>query len=120
MPVNERDASYLFDILKAAGKIAKYVEGKKADDFQNDDLLRDAVERNLGIIGEAVRRLSGSFKEEHSDIPWRGVIALRNVLVHEYDSVSGEEIWDVVTVHLPRLADAIRPIMPPPPSGVEG
>jgi uncharacterized protein with HEPN domain len=119
MPVNERDASHLFDILRAAGKIAKYVEGKKADDFRTDDLLRDAVERNLGIIGEAARRLSVSFRDEYHDIPWRGVIALRNVLVHEYDSVSGEEIWDIVTVHLPRLADAIRPLMPPPPSESE-
>ncbi len=115
MPVNERDASHLFDILRAAGKIARYAEGKNADDFNKNDLLRDAIERNLGIIGEAVRRLSGSFKDDYPDIPWRGVIALRNVLVHEYDSVRGEEIWDVVTVHLPRLAGAIRPLMPPPP-----
>jgi uncharacterized protein with HEPN domain len=78
-------------------------------------MLRAAVERNLEIIGEAARRLSEELRQEHSEIPWRRIIALRNVLIHEYDDIDLKEIWEVASFHVPRLIDQVRPLIPPIP-----
>ena len=56
-------------------------------------MLRAAVERNIEIIGEAARRISDDLKQEHPEIPWRKIIAQRNVLIHEYDDIDYKEIW---------------------------
>ena len=82
-------------------------------------MLRAAVERNLEIIGEAARRISDELKQEHPEIPWRKIIAQRNVLIHEYDDIDYKEIWQVATFHLLRLVDQIRPLIPPLPPDVE-
>ena len=58
MPLSKRDPANLFDMLEAAEKVKKFLKNKTLDDFLGDDLLRAAVERNLGIIGEAARRIS--------------------------------------------------------------
>jgi len=78
MPPSDRDPAYLLDILEAAEKINRYIKGKAFEDFIRDDMLRDAVERNIEIIGEASRRISDTFKRAHPDIPWRKIIAQRN------------------------------------------
>ena len=71
MPLSKRDPANLFDMLEAAEKVQKFLKNKTLDDFLGDDLLRAAVERNLGIIGEAARRISEELKQEHPEIPWR-------------------------------------------------
>jgi uncharacterized protein with HEPN domain len=111
----ERDAAYLFDMLQASEKVRRYVTGKSFETFRDDDQLRDSVERNIQIIGEAARRVSPAFKEEHPDIPWRKIIAQRNVLVHEYENIGMEEMWEVATAHIPLLIKQLQPLIPPIP-----
>lgn len=120
MPLSKRrDPANLWDILEAAEKIQLFLKNKTFDDFLSDDMLRAAVERNLEIIGEAARRVSNDFKHENPDIPWRKIIAQRNVLIHEYDDINYKEMWEVASFHLPRLIDQIRPLMPPLPPEVD-
>lgn len=66
-------------------------------------------------MGEASRRISDEFKEEHPEIPWGRIIAQRNVLAHEYDDVKQERMWLVATVHVPALIPQLEAILPPPP-----
>ncbi len=120
MQPEPKDAAYLHDILQSAEKVQRYVRDKTFGDFQQDELLRDGVERNLEIIGEAARKVSEVFKQNHPDIPWRKMIAQRNVLVHEYESISNEEIWEVATFHIPRLIRTLELLIPPLPPLVEG
>lgn len=119
MPLSKRDPANLWDILEAAEKVQHFLKNKTFEDFLEDDMLRAAVERNLEIIGEAARRLSEDLKQEHPEIPWRKIIALRNVLIHEYDDIDYKEIWEVASFHVPRLIDQIRPLMPPLPPEVD-
>jgi uncharacterized protein with HEPN domain len=119
MPLSKRDPANLWDMIEAAGKIKIFLKNKTFEDFMHDDMLRAAVERNLGIIGEAARRISEELKHEHPEIPWRKIIAQRNVLIHEYDDIDYREIWQVITFHLPRLIDQIRPLIPPLPPEVD-
>lgn len=120
MPLNRRDPAYLLDMLEASEKVQNYLKNKTFEDFLKDEMLQDAVERNLAIIGEAARRISEDLKQEHPEIPWRKIIAQRNVLIHEYDDIGKEEIWEVATLHIPRLIDTIKPLIPPLPPQVEG
>jgi uncharacterized protein with HEPN domain len=119
MPLSWRDPANLWDTLEAAEKVQRFIENKTFEDFMHDDMLRAAVERNLEIIGEAARRTSEDLKQEHPEIPWRKIIAQRNVLIHEYDDIDYKEIWEVVSFHLPRLIDQIRPLIPPLPPEVD-
>jgi predicted nucleotidyltransferase len=52
----------------------------------------------------------------HPEIPWRKIIAQRNVLAHEYGEVEPSLVWVLVTDHLPRLVAQLEPLLPPPPS----
>ena len=82
MALDNRDAANLLDIVEAGERIARYVAGKTFAEYRKDDLLRDAVERNVIVIGEAVKRLSKAFVGRHPEIPWSNVTALRNILAH--------------------------------------
>jgi uncharacterized protein with HEPN domain len=73
------------------------------------------VERQIEILGEAARRVSEEFKRAHPEIPWRRIVAQRNVLIHEYDEVLDPEIWDVASVHITALLPQLKALVPPPP-----
>ncbi len=71
-----------------------------------------AVERAVEIIGEAARRLSDDFKENHPEVPWRSIIGQRNVLAHEYGEIKQERLWKIVTQHIPALIARLEPLIP--------
>jgi uncharacterized protein with HEPN domain len=77
--------------------------------------MQSAVERQLGILGEAARRVSIEFQQLHPEIDWRNAINLRNILVHRYDQVSSEVIWNIVTSVLPSLLVQVEALLPPLP-----
>ncbi len=66
------------------------------EDFENDERTVDAVIRNLEIIGEAARNIPDEFRNKYSDIPWRRIVGLRNVVIHEYFGVDLENIWEII------------------------
>jgi uncharacterized protein with HEPN domain len=74
------DLAFLWDMLDAARAIQEFVAGKKLEEYARDRMMRGAVERHIEIIGEAARNLSESLRGEHPEIPWRTIIAQRNVL----------------------------------------
>ena len=115
MSPEERDAAHLWDMLQAAEKIKAFTGGVSQEGYLDNVMLRDAVERNLGTIGEAARRVSEAFREAHRDIPWRKIIDLRNVVVHEYDGLDQGEIWVLVTERVPELIKQLEPLVPPDP-----
>lgn len=84
MPAEEsRDPAYLWDMLDAASALSTFVDGRTFGEYQADRMLRNAVERNIEIIGEAANRVSHSFQQSHPEIPWRNIIGQRNMLIHE-------------------------------------
>ena len=68
--------------------------------------------RRITIIGEATKRLSSEFREEHSTIPWIQIAGRRYFISHKYDEVDLKEVWTVITVNLPTLHDYIVPLLP--------
>lgn len=119
MQQGDRDAAYLWDMLDAARTIREFTSGVEFKQYSQNRMLQLAVERAIEIIGEAARYVSETFKESHSEIPWRSIIAQRNVLAHVYGEIDQERIWIVVKVHIPELIANLEPLIPPLPSGPE-
>ncbi|MGB7058857.1 MAG: DUF86 domain-containing protein [Geitlerinemataceae cyanobacterium] len=98
-----RDKESLLDIVEAIEKILAYTKGIRFEEFQIDDEKQDAVLRRILVIGEATKRLSAEFKTRHSQIPWKDIAGMRDIVVHDYNRIDLETIWDVVQNDLPEL-----------------
>jgi uncharacterized protein with HEPN domain len=115
MQPDAKDAAYLWDMLDAARAVQSFAASRSFEDYGGDRMLRGAVEGHLEIIGEAANRVSQGFRAVHSEIPWRQIIAQRNILMHEYGEIDDALIWKVVIMHIPESINQLEQIMPPPP-----
>jgi len=97
------DQVYLRHILDAIGKIETYLEGQTYESFCENDMMIDAVVRELEIIGEATNNLSEQLRQIHPEIPWRDAIDMRNFLIHEYFGVRTHVVWDTCKNDIPVL-----------------
>ena len=102
---------YLDDILKSIDRIFLYVEQMDFEEFSADHKTVDAVVRNLEIIGEAARNLPDEVRDSMPEIEWKKIIALRNILIHEYFGVNNKIIWDIVKNKLSPLKTACEKVM---------
>ena len=119
MRPEERDPAYLWDMLEAARAIMDFTQNLTLNEFlaagRDKEITRLAVERKLGVLGEAARRVSQQFRDAHSEIPWKEMIGLRNVISHEYDKVNHPVIYRIVHERIPELVTLLEPLLPPPP-----
>ena len=111
MPPENRDLAYLWDIREAAREIVQFTKGMKWAKFENDKVVRYAVERQLLVIGEAANHVSDEFQAEHPEIPWARIIGQRNVLAHEYGEILVERIWVAATKNIPDLLELLEPLI---------
>jgi len=100
----------LEDILEFCSKIERYIKGLTRDLFEEKEMVIDAVLRNLELVGEASKKLSEDFKKRHSDIPWKKIVGLRNIVIHAYSNVDLDIIWDIITKNIPETKEKIRKI----------
>lgn len=84
-------------------------------DLDTDRKLNLALARLVEIIGEAAARVSPESQEKLSGIPWSEIIAMRNRMIHGYDQVDFDILWDVIELHLPPLIEQLRSIVPSDP-----
>lgn len=82
-------------------------KGKKRDDLDDDRMLELAPVRLMEIIGEAAGRVTPETRAKLPDIPWSDVVAMRNRLIHGYDSIDHDILWDTVTHDLPFLLKSV-------------
>ncbi len=102
---------YLEDILAAIEKTESYVREISYEQFKLDDMRRDAVLRNLEIIGEATKKLPPEIRKQNTDIDWRKIAGLRDILIHAYFTVDDDIIWDIVQNKLPELSQGVTNIL---------
>lgn len=105
------DRDYLEDILEAARRAVTYCESVTYAEFLDDTKTQDAVTRNLEIMGEAVKNLSGKTRAHYPDLPWGDIAGMRDRLIHDYFGVNWDIVWEVVKHELPQLMDDLKQIL---------
>ena len=101
----------MLDMLNAAKMALEYVKGKSIGQFISDTQCQDAVIRRLEVLGEAANRVSEEFKKSNASIPWRSMVSMRNVVIHEYDGVDLNIIRNTVIHKLPELVAELEKIL---------
>lgn len=107
-----RDNESLIDIEKAIRRILRYTDNISRAELEMNDEKVSAILYQIAVIGEATKRLSQEFRQQHPEIPWRDIAGMRDVLIHKYDQVDFDVIWDVVQTKLPELLTRIEPLLP--------
>ena len=101
----------LNDILGAARKAIEFVAETNSENLADDDKTEYAVIRALEIVGEAARRVSQSFREEHPNVPWSEMAGMRDKLIHDYFGVDLDVVLKTVREDLPPLISSIQAII---------
>jgi len=103
---------YLYDIAQACCALETFIHNKTLDEYQNDLFLRSAVERQFGIIGEALNQASKIDESlEKNIVNVREIINLRNVIIHSYSTVENETIWGILQNDLPKLHQQVKTLL---------
>ena len=105
MNLEPRDKQILEHIIEYCNQILETVQrfGDDYDKYQADFVYRNATALCILQIGELVGNLTDAFKSIHTDIPWRQIKAVRNIIAHHYGSIDAEVTWDIITDDIPNL-----------------
>ena len=109
----DRDAAYLWDMREAALEAMDMLGQASLDEFRDSLILMRAMERCLEIIGEAARRVSPAYSEQHPEIPWRQIVGQRNILAHEYGQIDHDLLYRTAVEDLPELVENLGHLLPP-------
>ncbi len=99
---------YINDIKDALKRIEEYTKGMTFATFEKNQMLVDAVIRNLAIIGEAVKNLPQDVKKEFPAVEWKKIAGLRDILVHAYFGINKKIVWDIVETKVPELKQILK------------
>lgn len=105
------DKQLLLDMLESINRAMRYTKGMSLERFLNDEQVRDAVMRNIQIIGEAANRTSRALQSATPHIEWSKIIGMRHRLVHDYFEIEEAIVWRVVIDYLPPLAEELEKIL---------
>lgn len=109
------DSASLLDMSAACQSITQFLDSIRKPEFETNFLVQSAVIRQLEVLGEAAKRVSLEFRKTHSSIPWKNIAGMRDRLIHDYDDVDLDLVWDVATQEVPRLDIALKLLLPKPP-----
>ncbi|MGM9857868.1 MAG: DUF86 domain-containing protein [Bacilli bacterium] len=101
----------LIQIIKRCNRISKKLENITQETFINDDDLNEVICFNLFQIGELSNGLSEDFINEHSTIPWKQIIGMRNRIVHGYDTINNEIVWNTALENIPMLCQFCKNLL---------
>lgn len=109
--MSERSTDVLLeDMRECLDKIFRYTEGMDEGRFIENTLVVDAVLRNIEVLGEAASRLPDKFIGAHPEVAWRGIIGMRNRLIHGYFGVSLKLVWHIIQKDMPDLRKELNRI----------
>ena len=101
---------FIDHIRESIAAIEAYTQDVSQEQFLNNSQIQDAVCRRLEIIGEAANKLESEFTEKFPNIPWYEIIAMRNILIHEYFGVDPDQVWNTVQKDIPELKRQLEKI----------
>lgn len=98
-----KDEASILDIIEAIKRILVYMQGVDFNQLAENVEKQDAILRRIIVIGEATKRLSPEFRQSHPQVPWKDIAGMRDIIVHNYDQINIQVVWDVVQNDLPDL-----------------
>lgn len=107
-----RDLESILDIHYYSQNTISFVSGMTKAEFVADQKTIAAVMYAIAVMGEATKRLSPEFRDQHSHLPWKQLAGLRDRLVHDYKNIDLDILWDVVSVEIPALLLNLEPLLP--------
>jgi len=102
---------YFEDILDSIKKIKEYVKNLSEKQFYQSFSIQDAVLMRLAVIGESANKIPSNIRKKNQDIPWRKIISLRNIIVHDYSNVNMRRIWKIIKNELLIFENQIKKIL---------
>jgi uncharacterized protein with HEPN domain len=96
-----------------ARKIVFFAAGKEKADLEADEVFCLAMTRLIELIGEAASKYPKELQNRYPQIPWPKIISMRNRLIHGYDFVDYDILWDAITINIPQLLNELESILPP-------
>lgn len=103
----DRLRTYLDYIVHEAAVVREATRALDKERFEEDPIVRRAVERSIETIGEALSKVRPALEPRAPELPWREVVGMRNILAHVYWDVDTDIVWEAATVHLPVLAEHV-------------
>jgi uncharacterized protein with HEPN domain len=104
------DLAYIDHILDCIRKINEYRSDLTLKEFRKNELVQDAVIRNIEIIGEASKKISIDTKQTYYKIPWKEIAGMRDKLIHDYLGVDVDVVWITIKEDIPKLEKYISEI----------
>jgi uncharacterized protein with HEPN domain len=98
-------------MLDAAKEAISFVDNKTRDDLENNRMLALSIVKSIEIVGEAASKVTKGSREEHPEIPWTDIVAMRNRLIHAYFDIDLDRVWDTVTDDLPSLTALLEDVV---------
>ncbi|MGL4488658.1 MAG: HepT-like ribonuclease domain-containing protein [Rhizobiaceae bacterium] len=98
---------YWNDILEAVLKVRRYTQGMDQVGFSADERTRDAVLRNLEIIGEAAKHIPADIKAAHLELDWKRIVGFRDVIAHAYFGIDDAILWNIISVKIDEIHKAM-------------
>lgn len=111
----QRDLQFLLDMLQSSELIMTYTAHCTKKEFLDNLQLQDAVIRRLLVIAEAARRVSDMTRQTLPEVSWQEINGMRNRLVHEYDDVNLDIVWNAIQFEIPQLVETLKARIPPKP-----
>lgn len=94
---------FIKDIKQSCEKIIRYTQSMDLKAFSSNEIIYDAVIRNLEIIGEAAKNIPDHIRSTYPQVEWRKISGLSDILIHTYISIDSAILWDIITVKIPQL-----------------
>ncbi|OGI93854.1 hypothetical protein A3A03_01985 [Candidatus Nomurabacteria bacterium RIFCSPLOWO2_01_FULL_40_18] len=107
----KEDSVYLNHILDSIKNVLSDTENFTFEKFSENRQVKDAVTRNVEIMGEAVKRLSEDTYKDYPDVPWQKIARTRDMLIHHYFDVDDQQLWKIVEDDLPKLKISVEEIL---------
>jgi uncharacterized protein with HEPN domain len=104
------DLAYIDHILLCISKIKNFTKDLTIEDFQKNEMVQDAVIRNIEVIGEASKKVSSNLKTSYYEIPWKEMAGMRDKLIHDYLGVDIQVVWNTIEIDIPFLENLLKKI----------
>lgn len=103
-----RDKERLLHMLEAISNIKDFTQGITREVLFSDKMRYFAVVKNIEIIGEAAHMLTEDFRGSHTELPWKAIIGMRNVIVHDYINIHEDLLWETIQNDLAPLENQLK------------